>query len=94
MHVLLIRLSLHIPLSQSLKDKRREIRSLKDRLSSRFNASVAEVDKLDSWQYAMIAVCMVSNERSFLEKQYSAIHTLVVEEYGNLELLDIQREWL
>lgn len=93
MHVLLIRLSLHIPMSHSLKDKRREIRSLKDKISTRFNASVAEVDKLDSWQSSVLAVCMVSNERSYLEKQYSAIHTLVME-YGQLELLDIQREWL
>lgn len=93
MHVLLISIDLHIPHAQSLKDKRREIKSLKDKLSSRFNASVAEVDKLDSWQSAVLAVCMVSNERVYLEKQFSSIEALVLE-YSELELMGIGREWL
>ena len=93
MHVLLIKLSLQIPNAHSLKDKRRQIKSLKDRLSSRFNASVAEIDELDKWQQAVIAVCMISNDKSYLDKQYSLVETMVLE-YTELELLNIGREWL
>ncbi len=93
MHVLLIKLSLQIPDAHSLKDKRRQVKSLKDRLSSRFNASVAEVDALDNWQQAVIAVCVISNDRSYLDKQYSLVETLVLE-YTELVLIDMTREWL
>lgn len=93
MHVLLIKLSLQIPYAHSLKDKRSQIKSLKDRLSSRFNASVAEVDAQDSWQLAVIAVCMIGKDKAYLDKQYSLIEALALE-YSELELLSVTREWL
>ncbi len=48
--------------SRSLKDKRRVIKSLKDRLANRFRVSVAEVDHLDVWQRAVLGVALVSND--------------------------------
>jgi len=93
MHILLIHLSLQIPNAHSLKDKRRQIKSLKDRLGNRFNASIAEVDALDKWQQAVLGVCMISNDKTYLEKQFSLIETLVLE-YAELELMDMRREWL
>ncbi len=93
MHILLMQLNLQIPNAHSLKDKRRQIKSLKDRLSSRFNASVAEVDKLDVWNQSVIALCLVSNDKSYLDKQYSFIENVVLE-YSELELLSIDRQWL
>jgi len=93
MHVLLIELSLQIPQAHSLKDKRRQVKSLKDRLGQRFNASVAEIDSLDKWQQAVMGVCMISNDKSHLEKQISLVETLVLE-YSEMELLRIRREWL
>jgi len=93
MHLLLIKLSLQIPHSHSLKDKRRQIKSLKDRLRRKFNVSVAEVGELDKWQQAEIAVCMISSDKSYLDKQYSLIETLVLE-YTELDLLNATREWL
>lgn len=93
MHILLITLSLQIPNAHSLKDKRRQIKSLKDRLSNRFNASVAEIDALDKWQQAVMGVCMISNDKSYLDRQFSLIEALVLE-YTELELLTVTREWL
>lgn len=93
MHVLLIQLRLQIPHAHSLKDKRRQIKSLKDRLSSKFNASVAEIDELDSWQRALIGVCLISIDKNYLEKQYSLIEALVLE-CTELELINVTREWL
>ncbi len=93
MHVLLIKISLQIPYAHSLKDKRSQIKSLKDRLSSRFNASVAEIDALDNWQQAVMGVCMVSNDRLYLDKQYSLVEAVVLE-YTELQLTNMTREWL
>ena len=93
MHILFIKLDLNIPLAHSLKDKRSQIKSLKDKLSSRFNASIAEIDALDNWQQAVIGICIISNDRSYLDKQYSLIETMVLE-YTQLELVSAEREWL
>ena len=93
MHILLIKLSLQIPNAHSLKDKRSQIKSLKDRLGNRFNASIAEIDRLDSWQQAVLGVSMISKDKSYLDKQYSLVEALVLE-YTELELLNITREWL
>lgn len=53
--------------AQSLKDKRRIIRSLKDRLRARFNCSVAEVESQDFWQTGELAVVEVSNDSRYVQ---------------------------
>lgn len=93
MHILLIQLTLHIPMSRSLKDKRRQIKSLKDRIAQRFNASVAEVGELDHWQSTELAICMLGNDKSRLDSQYALIEALLLE-YSELELQQIRRQWL
>lgn len=57
----------------SLKDKRRVVKSLKDRLSHRHNISIAEVDDLDHRQAATIGVAMVSNDARYVEGALSKI---------------------
>ena len=53
--------------STSLKDKRRVIKSLKERLKNRFNVSVAEIGSLDHRQQAEVGVVIVSNDGRFTE---------------------------
>jgi uncharacterized protein len=48
--------------SQSLKDKRQVLHSLKDRLRGKFNLSVAEVGGHDLWQKAVLGMACVANE--------------------------------
>jgi uncharacterized protein YlxP (DUF503 family) len=56
-----------IPDIGNIKEKRRIIRSVKDKLQRRFNMSVAEVDLQDSLSFAQIGGALVSNSRSFGE---------------------------
>ena len=42
--------------AHSLKDKRHVVKGLKDRLRSKFNVAVAEIDYQDLWQRAAVAV--------------------------------------
>ncbi|HWL93089.1 MAG TPA: DUF503 domain-containing protein [Phycisphaerae bacterium] len=72
MNVGVLQLSLTIPGAMSLKDKRRAIKSLKDRLG-RHNVSVAEVDHLDEHRQCLLAVALVSNSRRFTESCLSKI---------------------
>jgi uncharacterized protein len=65
--------TLHVFESHSLKDKRRVVRSLVERARQRFNASVAEVDHLDSWQLAGIGFSCVSNSGAHADEMLAAI---------------------
>lgn len=66
-------LELAIEGSMSLKDKRRAVRSLKDRLAHRHNISIAETDYLDEHRRAELGIAMVSNDAQFVESCLSKI---------------------
>ncbi|MFQ5412669.1 MAG: DUF503 domain-containing protein [Phycisphaerae bacterium] len=68
-----LQLSLTIPGAMSLKDKRRAIKGLKDRLAARHNISIAEVDDLDEHRKSLVAIALVSNSRRFVESCLSKI---------------------
>lgn len=61
-------IELFIGESQSLKDKRQVLHSLKDRLRGKFNLSIAEVGEQDLWQTAVIAMACVANEGAYVEQ--------------------------
>ncbi len=61
-----LRAQMVVPGSLSLKDKRRVVKGLKDRLVNRYNVSVAEVDSLESRREAVLGVAMVSNDSRFV----------------------------
>ena len=61
MHVAAALLTIHIPASQSLKDRRRVLRSLLERTRNRFPVAAAEVGGQDTWQYAEIGLSAVSS---------------------------------
>ncbi len=68
---------LHLDGCRSLKEKRRILKSLKDRLHNRFNVSVAETNHQDLWQRAELTCCVVSNERRHAESVLSSADRLV-----------------
>jgi uncharacterized protein YlxP (DUF503 family) len=70
-------IEMHIPESGSLKTKRHSLKSLKDRIRSKFNVSVAEVDHNDLWQKASLAVAAVSNDKSYLNQTLDHVLDLV-----------------
>lgn len=92
-YILLTQAELHIPHAHSLKDKRKPVAGLKQRLQSRFNASVAEIGHLDDWQHSMLGICMIANDRRYLEGQSQSIEQLILDT-RDIELININREWL
>jgi len=58
---------LHLDGCHSLKEKRRVLKSLKDRLHNRFNVSAAETAHHDLWQRAELTVCVVATDRGHAE---------------------------
>ena len=71
--------------AHSLKEKRKVLKSIKDRLS-RMNVSVAEVDDNDKWQASTLGITLVSNEVSFINSVIDKIIT-GIEAGGEVELL-------
>lgn len=61
-----LRIELAIGDARSLKDKRRIIKSIKERMTNTFNVSAAEVDALDAHQRAVLGVAVVANEARFV----------------------------
>jgi uncharacterized protein YlxP (DUF503 family) len=64
MFVGFLRLTFHIPSARSLKDKRRVVQKLRDRVRSRFDVSIAEVGAQDLHQRAVFGVSVVSGDAS------------------------------
>ena len=52
--------------SRSLKEKRRIVRSVKDRLKNRFNVSIAEVEDQDLWQRATLGIAVVGTDEAYV----------------------------
>ena len=57
----------------SLKDKRRIVKSLTERLQSRFNVSIAEIAAQDSHRIAVIGLAVVANEGAFVRRQLDTV---------------------
>lgn len=66
-------IALHVFEGHSLKEKRRVVRSLIERARARYNASIAEVDYLDSWQMAGIGFTCVSNSGAHADQMLAEI---------------------
>ncbi len=87
----ILQLELRIGDALNLKDKRRIIRSLKDKWHHHHNVSVAEVDYLDVPQNALMGVTMVGNDAKHLESSLSKLVEQVKRE-RYAELLDYRIE--
>ena len=69
----MLRLSLAMPAARSLKDKRRVVSRLRERLRSRKNLTVAEVGHLDRHARAILVVGLVANAARVVRSQLDAL---------------------
>jgi hypothetical protein len=93
MVVSMIQLLIELPPIESIKEKRRIVSSLKEKLHHKFRVSVAEVDLLDSLHYAHIGAALVSNSKIFGESVLQKALALVENHVeGRLESAEIFSE--
>jgi uncharacterized protein YlxP (DUF503 family) len=76
-HIGLLIIQMSLPDCHSLKEKRRVVKSLKDRAKAHHNISIAEIGELDKWQYAAIGVTAISNDKKIIDRTFQAIRTQV-----------------
>ncbi len=86
------KIKLHLPESQSLKEKRRIIKPIITRLRNLYNISVAEVDDQDLWQIATIGVSCVSNHDHHIDEMLTSVLSFITDSYPNVEIIEQEIE--
>ncbi|MFP4104482.1 MAG: DUF503 domain-containing protein [Phycisphaerae bacterium] len=89
----LLHVEFQVPWARSLKDKRRALRSFRDRTRNKFNVSVAEVGMQDNPRHVVLAVAMVGSDHSYVESALQKIvNTAAMDR--EMVLLDTEIEWV
>ncbi len=86
------KIKIHLPESQSLKGKRRIVKSITSRLRNQFNISVAEVDDHELWQLATLGISCVSNNNQHVDETITRVMNFIVQNYPALEIVDHEIE--
>ena len=56
-------LELYFPYSHSLKEKRKILKSFKDRIKNRFNVACAEIEFQEKWQRTKIGLVTLNSQK-------------------------------
>ena len=83
------RVTLFLPASHSLKEKRMVLRRVKTQVREKFNAAIAEVGDNDLWQRVALGITVVGNDRAFTESALDEVLRFV---QGNAEVTNVERE--
>jgi uncharacterized protein YlxP (DUF503 family) len=86
------KIKLHIPGSQSLKDKRRIVKSIISKLRNQYNISIAEVDDQDLWQLTTLGISCVSNNGQHIDETITRIINFIGQNYPELEVVSQEIE--
>ncbi len=84
-------IELFIGSSVTLKDKRRVLRSILDKVKAKFNVSIAEVGNQDAWQRSTLGVACVSNETAHAQSMLSKV-TKFIESQGDADIIAVHTE--
>jgi hypothetical protein len=88
-------LQLHLQIyADSLKGKRSVVKALIERVRSRYNAAVAEVDHLNAHERATIAVVCVSNEHAHADEMLQKIASFAAAQRLDMEILSVETEFI
>ena len=88
-----LKVTLGIDAADSLKAKRKVVRSLVERIRHRFNCAIAEVGDLDLYNRAVIGVSVVANDGPYVNSVLDKIlDALEADALGRAELLSSDLE--
>jgi uncharacterized protein len=85
-----LRLTLYVPDSHSLKEKRGVLRKIKSRVRNEFNVSIAECGGHDLWQKTQLGICQVGTDQTYIDGALRAVVRFIDE----LHLAEIGEEEL
>jgi uncharacterized protein len=88
----IIKFSIRLPGNKSLKEKRRVVHSLCQKIRNRFGVSIAEVEQNDNLKMAVIGISFVSNSSIVINRIISQLLSFLQENTGNFILLEFNQE--
>lgn len=93
MMVATAKLTLHIPWSHSLKEKRMVVKSLCSKVRNQFNVSVAEIEEQDIHQLAVLGFAAIAGDRAQADSILDHVLNFI-EENTEGEIVGIERDIL
>lgn len=82
---------LRIFASNSLKDKRRLVKSLITRMQHKFKIAIAEVDSQNCWNEAVICFAVVANDFKYIDSVITKVLNQMEQEF---EIITETREYI
>ena len=92
MNVGVCKVRLRIPENQSLKGKRRVIKSLCQKVRNRYDVSIAEVGDNDSWQIATLGVACVSGSVRHADEVIDNVVAYIENSREDVIVVDVEQE--
>lgn len=74
--------------SQSLKDKRKIIKSLKQKIKNSFNVSISEDAYLNDYKLAKLNLVIIASSKVIIDKEFAKLEKLLYLN-GNFEIIDL-----
>ncbi len=66
-------LDIYLPYSHSLKEKRKRLVGIRDRLKKKYNVAFSELDYQDKWQRSKIGLVSLNSQKRVVEKLFHKI---------------------
>ncbi len=86
--IAILTLQIQLPGCKSLKEKRSRLKPLIARLRREFNVSVAELDRQDVWDEAIIGCAIISNQHEYSQKSLQTIVHWLNNNWPDIMLVD------
>ena len=88
----ILKLTLHLPNSGSLKSKRQVVSGLLRRVRQQFQVAAAEIGERDRWQLAQLGIACVSAEGSHADEVLARILSFVEQSALEAQVADVSTE--
>jgi uncharacterized protein YlxP (DUF503 family) len=88
MSIGILTLQIQLPGCKSLKEKRSRLKPLISRLHREFNISVAELDRMDSWDEATLGCALISNNHQYSESSLQIVVHWLGKNWPDVTLVD------
>jgi uncharacterized protein YlxP (DUF503 family) len=85
-------MTLRLPENESLKGKRKVVKSLIARVRNSYNVAIAEVDDQDVWQLTTLGIACVSNDAQQNNRVLSKVVEFISQSRLDLEVVDYEIE--
>ena len=89
----LMRITLLAKSVHSLKEKRRIVSSIKEKLKNKFNISIIESNYQDMWQKIEISIALLSGSKEIVGKVFRQCEDHIFDNYP-VEILNVETEYL